>query len=310
MLARRRRLKSLQAPWLKFVQIGRATSSPSSRSWPFVGAIAVLVTLTSFPALAQCVPNSIRPSGFVFIVEGDWTRGAGTRLGRFDPVCPGDEIRSLSGPDRGGSVTIALYDGSLAPPLHCRDKQACDTYQVKDVLVPAEGEFLQRLIHAWARLSPQELDLVAVPGVRGSGPREAVVAKVQGSVDLAPALANVRAGRYSVELRPWTKDGLSAVGTTLEVTWRRPAATVLSGVTPAPGLYQMALADRAGTVLGGALVLLASDADFAAINQAFDHVRGLADKWEDTAGEVAARRLQVEALLAIARDSSVVKGRP
>jgi hypothetical protein len=308
MLARRRRLRSLQAPRAKLVQIGLLRSSPSSRSWPLVGAIAVLVTLLSFPALAQCVPNSIRPLGFVFLVdkEGDWTRGAGTQLRRFDPVCPGDEIKSLSG--RGGSVTIALYNGGVRPPLQCSDKQAC-TYTIKDIPVHTEDDLIQRLKDAWARLDPRELDLVAVPGVRGSGPREAVVAKVQGAVDLAPALANVRAGRYSVELRPWTKDGL-AVGTTLEVTWRRPAATVLSGVTPAPGLYQMALADRAGTILGGALVLLASDADFAAANQAFDHVRALADKWEDTAGEVAAHRLQVEALLAIARDSSVLKGHP
>jgi hypothetical protein len=204
-------------------------------------------------------------------------------------------------------MTIALYDGK-AVHLQCRRQQACDIFKVQGV--QAQDGFLQRLKDALVRLSPRELDLVTVPGVRGSGPREAVVAKVEASVDLAPALANVRQGRYSVELRPLTKDGIAAVGTTLEVAWQRPKATVLSGVVPAPGLYQMALSDRAGTILGGALVLLASDADLAAANQAFDHVRALADKWEDAAGEAAARRLQVEALLAIARDPTVARSRP
>jgi hypothetical protein len=267
----------------------------------------VLLVLPSFPALAECAGNDFQSSGFVFIKVGDWTRGAGTLLQRFDPVCRGDKIKALPSADPGWSLTIALYDGKPVP-LKCSGPQGCETYEVQDV--PTRDTFVQKLKNAWARLNPRELDLVAVPGVRGSGPREAVMAKVDGSVDLAPALASVRPGRYSVELRPWTKDGLAAVGTTLEVAWGRPTATVLSGVAPAPGLYQMALSDRAGMILGGALVLLASDADFAAANQAFDHVRALANKWEDTTGEGAARRLQVEALLAIARDSSVAKGRP
>jgi hypothetical protein len=309
MLARRHRRRSPQALWAKYVQMGRPRSSISSRPWPIIGVVAILVTFPSLPALAECGPNSSPPpSGFVFEVGGEWSRGGiGPRLGRFDPVCPGDAITFLSGPDSVGKVTIALYNGK-AVHLQCRRQQACDIYKVQKVLT--EDGVLVRLIPALKRLSPTELDLVSVFGVRGSGPREAVVAKVEASVDLAPALANVRPGRYSVELRSLTKDGLAADGTTLEVQWQRPKATVLSGVVPTPGLYQMALADRAGTILGGALVLLASDADFAAASQAFDHVRTLADKWEETAGETAARRLQVETLLAIARDSSVVKGRP
>ncbi len=309
MLARRRRLKSPQACWTKLAQIVRRGCNRSSQFGSLFGAIAVLLALPSFSALAKCGPNSIPPpSGFVFEVGGEWSRGdAGSPLGRFDPVCPGDEIRFLAGPDRVGAVTIALYDGS-AVHLQCRRQQACDIYKVQGV--PTEDSRFKRLVNALIRLNPRELDLVAVPGVRGLGPREAVLAKVEASVDLAPALANVRAGRYSVEFRPLTKGGLAAVGTTLEIAWQRPKATILSGVAPAPGLYQMALADRAGTMLGGALVLLAADADFAAANQAFDHVQALADKWEDTAGEATARRLRVEALLAIARDSSVAKGRP
>jgi hypothetical protein len=273
-----------------------------------VGPIAALVTFSAAQAFAQCVANA-QESGFAFEVDGDWLRGTGTRLARFDRLCAGDEIKSLSSPERAGSVTIALYDGT-ADRVMCNPQQGCRPYRVKDVQIHKEDGLLQRLKNAWARLDPREVDIVAVPGVRGSGPREAVVAEASGSVDLAPALANVRPGRYSVEFHPWTKTGLGAQATTLEVSWRRPTAAVISGTALSPGLYQMAISDRTGTALGGSLVLLLPDADFAAASSAFDRVRALAEKWEDTAGETAARRLQVEALLAIARDSSVVKGAP
>jgi hypothetical protein len=299
--------QSLRASWFEVASIGWAAFSPSRRSLPLVLSLAVLGTLPSIPAVAQCKSNSMRPSGFVFIVEGTWSRANGT-LHRFDSLCPGDEIRFSGAP--GQSLTIILYNQPAVPSLHCPNKQPCEiNYKVPQGPASSEGGFQERLKKAWDRLSPRELDLVAVPAVRGSGPREAVLAKAQGSVDLAPALAKVRPGRYSVELRRWSTTGPSAAGTMLDVVWRRPSGTILSGDAPPPGLYQMELADRAGTVVGGALVLLASQADFVRTNQAFDQIRALADKWEEAGDEVAARRLQVESLLAIARDPSVVEGR-
>jgi hypothetical protein len=308
MSALQRQVGFLQGAKAKFGQFRLPWFSRSGLcSWS-AGAFAALGVFPCLPAAAECAAKD-RESGFVFQQEGAWVRGTGTPLAMFDPVCAGDEIRSLSRPDQSRSLTIALYDGT-ADPLVCKPQEECPRYKVKDIQVHKEDGFLQRLRNALARLDPREVDIVAVPGVRGVGPREAVVAEASGSVDLAPALANVRPGRYSVELRPWTKTGLGSRATALEVTWRRPTASVVSGAAPAPGLYQMSMADRAGMGLGGALVLIVQDADFAAAHSAFDRIRAIGEKWEDTAGEKAARRLQVEALLAMGRDSSIIKGAP
>jgi hypothetical protein len=70
------------------------------------------------------------------------------------------------------------------------------------------------------------------------------------------------------------------------------------------------LTDRAGDVVGGALVLIASDAEFAAASRAFERVRSLADKLEDAVGEAAARQVQIGSLLALARDPFMAKDGP
>jgi hypothetical protein len=246
-------------------------------------------------------------SGFVFETTGDWISGrTGEPLGMVQCIFAPDEIKPPRRPKRGSSVAMAFYDGT-AVRLACRSRGACDdAYRVRTP--PAEGSFLDRLGRALGLLAPSELDLLAVPAVRGSGPREAVLVITGGSLDLAPALAEVGPGRYTVALRPWTKTGAAAQGIAIKVVWRPPQATALSGAPPEEGLYELTLTDRGGDIVGGALVLIAPDAGFAAASQAFQRVRNLADKWEAAVGEVAARRFQVESLLALARDPSVARG--
>ena len=157
-------------------------------------------------------------------------------------------------------------------------------------------------------LSSQEVDNIATPAVRGSGPREAVLSLTGSSVDFAPMLAEVRAGRYGVELRPWTASGPSAESASLEVVWRRPQALVSSGIPPTPGLYQLTLTDRAANTIGGALVLLVADTNYAAADRAFERAQGLSEKWVETVGEAAVRRFRIESLMALARDPGIAEG--
>jgi hypothetical protein len=174
-------------------------------------------------------------SGFVFETTGDWTsERTGEPPRRFQPVFPGDEIRPPLRPTSGSSVRIAFYDGT-AVRLTCRSPKVCDAaYHIRTP--PAEDAFFSRLGKALSLLMPSEVDLPAVPAVRGLGPREAVLARTGASLDVAPVLAEVSPGRYTLDLRPWTKTGAGVRGTAIEVAWRRPHATVLSGAPPAPGL--------------------------------------------------------------------------
>jgi hypothetical protein len=118
----------------------------------------------------------VAASGFVFETTGDWTLGrTGEPLRRFQPVSPGDEIRPPLRPGSGSSVGIAFYDGT-AVHLACPSPKVCDAaYHVSTP--PAEDAFFSRLGKALSLLTPSELDLLAVAAVRGSGPREAVLAR-------------------------------------------------------------------------------------------------------------------------------------
>jgi hypothetical protein len=279
--------------------------TPLRRSRPLVFLVAWLAFATQ--AAAECSAAGDE-SGFVFETTGEWVSArTGAPLRMLDRVCLGDEIRPPLHPRNGSSIAVAFYD-ETAVLLQCRSPQQCDAaYKVR--ATPTES-IVQHIRKGLELFYPAELDLVSIPGVRGTGPREAVLERTSASLDFAPALADVGPGRYSVDLRPWTKAGPATGGTTIEVAWRRPVTTILSGAPPGPGLYELTLSNRAGDVVGSALVLVASDADFAAMNHAFDHVRSLADKWEDMVGESAARHFQVESLLAISRDPSVARGGP
>jgi hypothetical protein len=280
--------------------------SPLRRSWP---SILVALWLT---ALAQAAdePRAGDEAGFVIQTMKEptdaWTR-SGAPLGLFDPVFPGDQILPPAHPQTDSSIQIALYDGTVLPG-QCGSAGHCAPIQVPKAK-PPEG-FNERFWAALKRLFPHESDLPVIAAVRGAGPREAVLERTAASLDLAPALAEVGPGRYGAELRPWTAGGPATSGTTLELVWRHPVATALSGSPPEPGLYELTLTNRAGDVVGGALVLVASQADFAPMSRAFDRVRGLADKWEDAVGEAAARRFQVESLQALARDPSAAGSGP
>jgi hypothetical protein len=139
--------------------------------------------------------------------------------------------------------------------------------------------------------------------VRGGRPTDAVVMRhAGGTVDLAPTLGDVDAGRYSAELRRWTSSGPAEEATTLALIWRPSGAVARSGGTVAVGLYQLTLLDRVGEVTGRALVLVTPEANFEALHEAFERARWLTESWAWTTGEAGLRRFLAEYLLALEQD--------
>jgi hypothetical protein len=286
------------------------TVSMAGRSSPRAAcAVAVLAAFCCLLADANAASDD-QSVGFVFDLRGDWiSTRTGKAVRATDRIYPNEQIAAPTPPRPDSWISISLYDGT-AVRRTCRSQEDCDgPYLVRDLRSP-RVPFLARLGRALGLLYPQEVEVMATPGVRGSGPREAVLAVTGSGVNLATALAEVRAGRYGVEFQRWTESGPSPGSVAIEVAWRQPVARVTSGTPPGPGLYQITLTDRAGDVVGGALVLLAANGDYDATDRAVERVRILSEKWADTVGDAAARRFLVESLVALARDPAIATGEP
>jgi hypothetical protein len=186
----------------------------------------------------------------------------------------GDTIQLKSGA-RPAHLDIGLVNGKLF-------SQDCDTEQKCEeaVTLPAvrhENTFMERLSGMMSGFSAHQPPPVFTL-TRGDGPQpeEAVLRRMRGMVDLAPALRSTASGTWDVALVP-AGEGRSVAPVTRR--WAPHGACFVEA--PKAGLYKLQLS-AADSPPATVLVLIVDEPDYAPAATAFADATRVADSWGES----------------------------
>jgi hypothetical protein len=259
--------------------------------WPFSCATAIAL-LAILPLPAQ--NDDAGPIGIVSRLKGNWTRVRDQKS-----LTPGDEIFSNNtvrcDPSTSNAIRIALFDGSVWSKI-CTAEDPCDggSYRVPTPPTPERSllGFLKTYFSARKRIP---IIFTASRAVGSRGPREAVLVLRAGTIDLAPALEGIPAGRWQITLSDPSKARETGVTQTLD--W--PRDTVLRSGNLPNAVYALDVQSESGEALGppsAALLMSPGSADTAQ-NQLED-ARNVSARWTEV-DSATIRAFLVQALYAI-----------
>ncbi len=247
---------------------------------PRYQSVCLIVTVAGFcPRAAAEPPGAI---GIVNRVKGPWVRPQDQRqLVRGDIIFQSQTIsveHSIS-----SSISIILFATGTKWEKLCTVQDPCEgSYRPPSSRGEEMGfwSFLKSYWHFETKVPPI---FAGSRSLEDAGPNHALLTPSRGAVDLAPVLANVRAGKYTVVLTPQNASrDLAESKRTLSIEWRPGVAVMVDA--PQPGLYSIEV--FAGGPVGHAAAVLIPGENAAHAQEVWREVQNRTKHW--TAADSAA----------------------
>lgn len=248
-------------------------------------ACGILAHAVPLAALAAQTPPE---TGFIISKEGEWfaLSGASAPLAVGQTVREGDSVWVGRGRGAGDFLSIALYDGGGRFEVRCSRPATCEQRHAVPADEAGEGwvrRWMVGLADIWGGGAPRGY----VPTITRNrpSPREAILVRDSGTVDLAPALRPIRPGVLRLEAAALDTAAVPGEWRPLQVDWNPGSPALVPADSLPPGLYAL----RRGGRSDGWVLVVDPSPESAEAAARFHEFSTRVREWRGGAGYVDAR---------------------